>query len=469
MSRSFHKSKNESTTLDTGVLHLGFGAFHRAHQAEYFDRHIERTGDTRWGITAVNLRAGDKAAFAQAAKSDGYILRRLSNAGHIEDRLIRCHAGFIDWDSDRNAAEAAMAGASVTAVTMTVTEAGYSLDGKGLLDLSDPQIQAEINGAPGETVYAYLSRGLRQRAEKLDAPITLLNCDNIRRNGKMLARNLIAYLEAVGERDLVEWVKHNVTFPSSMVDRITPQPSEAHHAEALALYGEGVNLGPTIHAEAFIQWVIEDQFAAAFPDLRPEDVTITADVDPYEETKIRVLNGGHTALAYLGALGGFQRFDEVMANPTAAQHFQQFEHEEVIRALPDSLPFNVKEYVDTVSTRFCNQFIADSVERIISDGYAKFPQFIRPTIRGCLEQGYLPRFCLKSIASWYHFTKQVITGTATMPYREPNIDALKSLVDTADVTAFTTNNQLWGDLPQLYPAFSEELERAIVNFDAAAA
>jgi len=466
MSRSFHTSTNDSKTLDTGVLHLGFGAFHRAHQAEYFDRHIERTGDTRWGITAVNLRGVDQAAFAEAAKPDGYILRRLNNAGHVDDRLIRCHAGFIDWSTDRAVSEAAMAAASVQAVTMTVTEAGYSLDGKGQLDLNDPIIRAELDGAEGQTVYAYLTQGLRLRAERLSAPITLLNCDNIRRNGKMLARNLIAYLEALGDGDLVHWVKQNVTFPSSMVDRITPQTSADHHDEATALYGEGVDLGPTIHAESFIQWVIEDNFAAAFPDLRPEDVTITPDVDPYEETKIRVLNGGHTALAYLGALGGFKRFDEVMADPKTADHFQRFEQDEVMRALPESLPFNVETYVQTVSDRFCNQYIADSVERIVSDGFAKFPQFIRPTIRGCLEKGHVPQFCLNSIASWYHFTQQSLNGVAPVPYREPNIDTLASLVTAKDVSVFTTNDQLWGDLPQLYPVFSEELTRAIVNFEA---
>lgn len=465
MSRKFHKSTNDTLTLETGVLHLGFGAFHRAHQAEYFDRHIERTGDTRWGITPINLRAADQAAFAQAAQQDGYILRRLNNAGEIDDRLIRCHAGFMDWSADRDATERAMAQPNVKAVTMTVTEAGYNLDGKGLLDLSDPMIRAEIDGKTGQTVYAFLTQGLRQRAALLDQPITLLNCDNIRRNGKMLSRNLLAYLEALGDTDLVSWVEQNVTFPSSMVDRITPQPSPTHHAEAQALYGEGHKLGPTIHAEDFIQWVIEDNFATDFPDLRPEDVTYTPDVDPYEETKIRVLNGGHTALAYIGALGGFERFDEVMAHPEAANHFQRFEKEEVMRALPASLPFDVETYVQTVSNRFCNEHIADSVERIVSDGYAKFPQFIRPTIRGCLEQGYIPHYSLKSIASWYHFTRKSLNGTMNVPYREPNIEALKSLVSADDPSAFTTNNQLWGDLSTLYPAFSEELNKAIKSYD----
>ena len=465
MSRTFHKSINDTLTLDTGVLHLGFGAFHRAHQAEYFDRHIERTGDTRWGITAVNLRAADQAAFKQAAKKDGYILRRLDNAGHIDDRLIHCHAGFMDWSTDREATERAMAQPNVKAVTMTVTEAGYNLDGKGMLDLSDPMIQAEIDGQAGETVYSYLTQGLRLRAELLDEPITLLNCDNIRRNGKMLSRNLLAYLEALGDTDLMAWVQKNVTFPSSMVDRITPQPSASHHAEAQALYGESLDLGPTIHAEDFIQWVIEDRFANDFPNLQPEGVTVTPDVDPYEETKIRVLNGGHTALAYMGALSGFERFDEVMAHPEAAKHFQLFEQEEVMRALPESLPFNVQTYIETVSKRFCNKHIADSVERIVSDGFAKFPQFIRPTIRGCLEKGHVPHYSLKSIASWYHFTRASLSGSTPVAYREPNIEALKSLVSSDDFSAFTTSSQLWGDLSTLYPSFAEELGKAIDGFD----
>ena len=466
MSRTFYKSTNVPSALETGVLHLGFGAFHRAHQAEYIDRHIERTGDTRWGITAVNLRPQDQESFKQASKKDGYILRRLNSAGHIDDRLVRCHAGFLDWHSDRAAVESAMAAANVKAVTMTVTEAGYNLDGKGRLDLSDPLVQAEMDGQPGQTIYAFLRQGLLQRADRLDEPVTLLTCDNIRQNGKMLERNLRAYLEACGDHDLVQWMNDRVTFPSSMVDRITLQPSPDHHAEAIRLYGEGADLGPTVHAEDFIQWVIEDNFAADFPDLRPDDVTITADVDPYEETKIRVLNGGHTALAYMGALGGFSRFDEVMANGETAAHFQQFEQEEVMRALPESLPFDVETYIETVSKRFSNQYIADSVERIVSDGFAKFPQFIRPTVRGCLEKGHIPHYSLKSIASWYHFTRQSLAGTADVPYREPNIDVLKPLVASDDIAAFTTNSQLWGDLVQTYPSFSEELGKAIAQFGA---
>jgi mannitol-1-phosphate/altronate dehydrogenase len=187
-------------------------------------------------------------------------------------------------------------------------------------------------------------------------------------------------------------------------------------------------------------------------------------VDPYEETKIRVLNGGHTALAYLGALAGFLNFDEVMKNPETADHFERFESEEVTRALPPSLPFDVDEYVATVSRRFSNQYIADSVERIVSDGFAKFPQFIRPTVRGCLEQGHVPEHAFRSIASWYHFTRKSLAGTMSIPYREPNMQVLSPLV--ANEELFADSELLWGDLREKYPLFKPELCKAIRAFEA---
>ncbi len=465
-SSTYHLSTNDPARLDTGVLHLGFGAFHRAHQAEYFDRHMERTGDDRWGITAINLREEDSASFAAAARCDGYFLRRLSADGSINDRMIRCHAGFLDWASDAGAAEAALALPSVSAVTMTVTEAGYNLDGKGQLNLDDPQIRAELDGGRARSVYGFLAAALRTRADRIDAPVSLLNCDNIRRNGTMLQNNLHAYLHALGDQALADWIARNVTFPSSMVDRITPQPSPQHHAQVCAQHGNQSALGVTIHAEDFIQWVLEDRMAADFPDLRVDGVTFTDDVDPYEETKIRVLNGGHTALAYLGALAGFSTFDEVMNHPATADHFARFEHDEVTRALPDTLPFDVFEYVETVSRRFSNQHIADSVERIVSDGFAKFPQFIRPTVRGCFEQGHVPEFALRSIASWYHYTRQSLSGKASIPYREPNLHQLQTMMDEEEPDRFVESSLLWGDLGERFPSFRTELAKAIRNFTA---
>lgn len=464
MSRTFHRSKNDPAKIETGIVHLGFGAFHRAHQAEYLDRHIERTGDARWGVMPINLRGADRANFLAAAKTDGYILRRLNHEGHTDDRLVRCHTGFLDWSDDADSAVAALSQANVKAVTMTVTEAGYNLDGKGLLNLDDAQIAAEMRGEMGSSVYAFLTAALKRRADVLGDPISLLNCDNIRRNGHMLERNLNLYFDAMNESDLKAWVAQNVTFPSSMVDRITPQPSPAHHAQAMELYGEHGDLGPTIHAEDFIQWVIEDKFATDFPDMQPDGVTFTPDVDPYEETKIRVLNGGHTALAYLGALEGFLNFDEVMKNPETATHFERFESEEVTRALPESLPFDVEEYVATVSRRFSNQHIADSVERIVSDGFAKFPQFIRPTVRGCLEQGHVPEHAFRSIASWFHFTRKSLEGNMSIPYREPNIKVLTPLVESEEI--FVDSELLWGDLGEKYPLFKSELSKAIRQFEA---
>ncbi|CAI8292355.1 MAG: Mannitol 2-dehydrogenase [Rhodospirillaceae bacterium] len=153
-----------------------------------------------------------------------------------------------------------------------------------------------------------------------------------------------------------------------------------------------------------------------------------------------------------------------MNHPETAQHFIRFEREEVTRALPDALPFDVEDYVETVSHRFSNQHIADSVERIVSDGFAKFPIFIRPTVRGCLEQGHIPECALRSIASWYHFTRQSLSGAAAVPYREPNLHHLQALMDDDAPTRFVESSLLWGDLGERFPQFRTELTKAIQGF-----
>jgi D-arabinitol 4-dehydrogenase len=263
-------------------------------------------------------------------------------------------------------------------VTITVTESGYYMDETGALNPEDPSIVAELGGGVPRTVYAYLTRALaRRKAEELGG-ISILCCDNIRRNGKMLQRNLFAYLDLIGAEDLVEWVRTCVTFPCSMVDRITPRSTEALQSEVDALFGPGP-FSPVM-AEDFTQWVVDDNFAAARPDLTKTGVTFAKNVDPYEEAKIRILNGGHTCLAYLGALAGHHTFDQAMADPELFAHFEEFERSEVLPALVEELPFDKNLYLDQIITRFKNASIGDTVERICADGYLKFPIFIHPTL-----------------------------------------------------------------------------------------
>ena len=207
---------------------------------------------------------------------------------------------FSDWSIDGFAAEAILSQPSVHLVTITVAESGYYTDPNGNLNTADPVIKAEAAGEKPQSVYGYLRAALAMRMQNQGAALTIACCDNIRQNGKMLRRNLLAYLEACNDHGLAEWVAANVAFPCSMVDRITPRSPADLSTELTTMIGAPVT--SPIMAEDFIQWVLQDSAAASMPDLAQAGVTVTADVDPYEETKIRVLNGGHTALVYLAAL-----------------------------------------------------------------------------------------------------------------------------------------------------------------------
>ncbi len=446
-----------------GVVHLGFGAFHRAHQAVYLDDYMDKTGDLRWGVAAVNLRGAEADAFAAAAGDvahhDGYFLKSYAADGAQALRRVRSHVQFADWSVDRAATEALLAQDSVHLVTITVTESGYYTDPNGDLNLGDPVIASEIKGGTAHSVYGYLRAGLQARMEQSGAPLTIACCDNIRQNGKMLHRNLLAYLSACSDADLYDWTAANVAFPCSMVDRITPRSTPELSAELTALIGSPV--ASPIMAEDFIQWVLQDKAAADMPDLDQAGVTVTADVDPFEETKIRVLNGGHTALCYFAALEGVETFDAAMRVPHLYEHFRAFEAE-VLPAITIDLPFSKTDYLEKIDARFGNQAIGDTVARICADGMAKFPIFIRPTLEGCFAQSIVPASAIRSIASWYVFAQHVQAGKIPFKYVEPSWDDLAAMLGN---DTFITSPQLWGDLPETYPEFAETLRLDIFELE----
>ena len=452
------------TSCETGVVHLGFGAFHRAHQAVYIDDYMEQSGDLRWGIAAVNLRGSEAEHFSTAASDveqhDGYFLKSFSADGEVDLRRVRSHVEFLDWSVEREKAEALLTKASVHLVTITVTESGYYTDPNGELNVADPMIAAELEGKASESVYGYLASALQQRMAQTGAPLTIACCDNIRQNGKMLHRNLLAYLVARGDDALANWVIENVAFPCSMVDRITPRSPEELSKELSALVGAPVN--SPVMAEDFVQWVLQDSAKAEMPDLAVVGVTVTPDVDPYEETKIRILNGGHTALTYLAALEGVETFDAAMRLPHLYEHFHNYETKEVLPALTLDLPFSKGEYLEKIERRFSNRAIGDTIARICADGMAKFPIFIRPTIAGCLEQGIVPEYAIRSIASWYVFAQHVAAGKIPFNYVEPSWTDLSEMLGR---DTFITSRQLWGDIPETHPLFAETLRQEISELE----
>lgn len=442
----------DQSACDIGIVHIGYGAFHRAHQAVYVDDYMELSGDLRWGIAAVNLRTSEAAGFAQAqSATQGYLLKTMPPEGFCQYRLVRPHLAFSDWTTDQDGAEALLARTTVHAVTITVTESGYYLQDDWRLNTQDPVIAAEIGGAFPTSIYGFLARALDRRRTVNGQPITLMCCDNIRANGLMLEQNLLDYLHLTGRPDLADWLQGNASFPCSMVDRITPRSTQALNSEVEeALPGQ--SLAP-IQGETFIQWVLQDRFAGPMPDLARAGVQIVEDVDPFEEAKIRILNGGHTGLCYLGALAGYDTFDAAMRDPVLRAHFDGWEAENVLPGLTIDLPFDKRVYASKIAARFSNSAISDQLERVCMDGWSKLPIYVRPTLEGCLAQGISPRYGYDSIASWYVYARRFAAGQTQIPYRDPYWKQLEPLLAPGKENDFARNAQLWADLPKTYDDF----------------
>ena len=460
---SIKRTDYDRKQCQIGIVHLGFGAFHRAHQAVYIDNYMQASGDFNWGIAAVNLRAGDRETFRLHNEHQGYLLKTTTPEGVSAFKEVRSHIHFQDWSEQPETAEKLLELESVKVVSITVTESGYYLNDDWTLNAEDPTIAAEISGAAGTSIYAYLSAALTRRKDSIGHPISVLCCDNIRSNGRKLGRNFLQYLSLTGQDDLLAWTQKNVTFPNSMVDRITPRSTQFLKDEITAI---APNFAQTaIHGESFTQWVLEDNFAAGFPALDKVGVEFVEDVDPYEEAKIRILNGGHTALCYLGALAGHETFDEAMRNPELKQHFDAFENENVLPGLTLELPFSKADYVALIAKRFANAAIADDLGRICMDGWSKFPIFVRPTIKSCLAQGIDATSSFESIASWYVYARRFANGQTHVQYIEPYWDQLEPLLTAGREDDFARTEALWSDLPQTYPNFATDLTAAIARME----
>ncbi|MBM6551390.1 mannitol dehydrogenase family protein [Marinomonas ostreistagni] len=449
----------QRSDVTSGVMHLGVGAFHRAHQAVYFDRLLALPEGKQWGITGVNIRPQDSAQFARFMEQKGeYVLKTMDSDGTTVYEHIRSIVNQIDGAQTPELVDQTMADASIQLVTSTVTEGGYYLDETHQLMTEHPAVKGDLEGERN-TLYAFLYAGLKLRSQTSNAKITLLCCDNLRHNGEVLRAGLMQFLSAKGDQELSQWVSDNVSFPCAMVDRITPKPSPIHVADVQQRFGTDDEM--TVMGEDFIQWVIEDNFSGEKPALDLVGVQFVDQVDPYEEAKIRILNAGHTNVVYQAALKGMTYFDEAMRDQELRQYFKDFIAQDAIPAIGESI-VDLENYVKIIERRFSNANIGDTVERICTDGYAKFPIFVYPSLAGCYALGKTPVKTIEGIAAWFVYFQKARKGDIATPYHEPNLTALAAFSDdAAGIAAFAKDRFLWGDLPVRYPEFIAQLGQTI--------
>jgi D-arabinitol 4-dehydrogenase len=436
------------------ILHLGLGSFHRAHQAAYLQRLID-SGDRRWQLSGCNIRP-DMAEVVQALADQGgaYTLETVTPAGVRSYQRITAIREIIPYASGLSAMVVRGADPATRIVSFTVTEAGYYLDSAHRLDPSQPELAADIaraaRGEAGETIYGAVAAILRARHAAGGGPLTLLNCDNLRHNGERFRAALLEFLKAAGEGPLAAWTRQNTTCPNAMVDRITPRPPPELRERVRA--ATGMDDAAPVTGESFIQWVIEDDFAAGRPAWEQVGVELVRSVQPYEEAKIRILNASHSCIAWAGTLAGLQYIHEGTLAPAIRQMAYDYVTEDVIPCLHrpgHESPVDLPAYRDVVLERFSNPAIRDTNQRVAADGFAKIPGFIAPTVRERLAAGQsiaavamLPALFLAFLQRWH-------AGQLPYAYQDQGMDpaAAHAICAAADPeAALAADRTLWGEL-----------------------
>ena len=428
------------------ILHLGLGAFHRAHQAAYLQA-LAATGERGWRLVAGNVRAGGEAVErALIAQSGRYVLETVSPEGKRAYQTIDVLDEVLPLTPDLAAVIAAGADPATRIISMTVTEAGYYLAPDLTLTADAPELAADLATGSHLTLYGALRRILAVRSAAGAGPVTLLCCDNLRSNGRRLAAGLKAFLATRGEPALLAWCEANVTTPNAMVDRITPRPPPELAARVRQAVG-WADAAPVM-AEDFHQWVIEDDFAAGRPPLERVGVQFVDDVAPYEEAKIRILNASHSAIAWAGALKGYSFIHEGAGDPAVAAIARDYIDRAVIPCLSPS-PIDLAAYGAVTLSRFANPEIRDANQRVAADSSAKLAGFIAPTVAECLERDTGLDSAAMPPALFLLFLQRWAARAPPFAYEDQGLDqhVLRALLASGDpVTAFCADARLWGPL-----------------------
>lgn len=381
--RTLARPAYDRRALRAGILHIGVGNFHRAHQAVYVDDLLNGGRDRDWAIIGAGLRPADRAVRAALAGQDWLTTVMELEPGASRARIVGSMVDFLPVPEDGRAIVAALDDPAIRIVSLTITEGGYCIDpATGAFDPDHPDIRHDAaHPERPRGVFGVLVAALKRRRDRGLQPFTVLSCDNLPRNGHA-AREATAGLAGLTDRSLGEYVREAVAFPDSMVDRITPVTTDRERARAAEF---GVADAWPVACEPFRQWVVEDHFPAGRPRLEEVGVTFTPDVAAYELMKIRILNGGHAALAYPAALLGIRFVHEAMADPLVGTFLDRLEIGEIIPAVPPVPGADLEAYWRVVARRFANPEIGDTIARLAMDGSNRQPKFILPSTRDRLR------------------------------------------------------------------------------------
>ena len=376
---SVHRPDYDRDAKACGIVHVGIGAFHRAHQAVYTDDAMNG-GDGNWCITGVSLRSPD--VHDQLAPQDGLYTLNERGPNAVAPRLIGAVRRVLVAPRDPGAVVDAMADPGVHIVTLTVTEKGYLARGEGSL-------------------YDYIGKALARRRSQGAGGLTLISCDNLPHNGERLSTALGEYLESFGA-DTARWFQTKCACPSTMVDRIVPMTTDTDRADVARAIG--LRDEAAVVTEHFHQWVIEDRFAGPRPRWEAGGAQFVRDVRAYEAAKLRMLNGAHSALAYLGLARGHEYVHQAIADPQIAPLIARLMHEEAVPTLP-SVDMDLLRYADALIERFTNAALPHRLRQIAMDGSQKIPQRWLATLDWHSRRDRRCPALITALAAWIDYVR----------------------------------------------------------------
>ncbi|GAB3191511.1 mannitol dehydrogenase family protein [Nesterenkonia suensis] len=434
------------------IVHLGFGAFARAHTAVYTELAGLRAQDDpsqHWRIVGVTQRSN--AVAEQLNPQDGLysVVDVGPGAGGVQ--LITCVDEVLSGPEEPDAVVALIADPSTRIVSLTITEKGYRLDAGGQgIDRADPEIQADLAGRAPRTAVGQIARGLQLRHRRDAGPLAVVSCDNLPGNGELTREAVESYTRALpenGAEELLAWVQGSVSFPNTMVDRMVPRPTaetQEQAARALGFTDEGA-----VPAEPFTQWVLEDDFPGGRPAWELAGATFSDEVRQWEDTKLRMLNAGHTLLAYVGLSAGLTTINDAVRDEPFAEACRQLHREEVLPTLELPTGVDGEAYGDEVLHRFANEALGHTTAKVGSDGSLKIGPRLGETITRCLDGGLTPQWSSLAVAAWIQHVLHGSAGDVTDPLAEQmRRRGLAAESAATAVSAVLRTAGLLQDLPQ---------------------
>ena len=362
--------------LRRAIVHLGVGGFHRAHQALYLDDLAQRGISLDWGERGVGLLPADRRMAEALGPQDCLYTVVERSAERDTARIVGSLGGYLFAPEDRTRVLELLVDPATRIVSLTITEGGYLVDDKtGVFDADDPAVRGDTDLDVPKTAFGYLCSALARRRAAGTPPFTVLSCDNLQGNGRV-ARTAVVSFAGLHDEALAAWIDANVAFPNAMVDRITPQTTDADRAMVAQVFG--IADAWPVMTEPFRQWVIEDTFAYGRPPLEEVGVQIVPDVHPYETMKLRLLNASHQALAYLGYLAGHRYVHDAAADPALRTLIARMMDEEVTPLLPPVPGVDLVDYKRSLLERFSNPKIKDTLARLAFAGSDRMPKFLLP-------------------------------------------------------------------------------------------